>query len=69
MASSRKYWTDAELLQDAEYWEGQVTYCLTRSLSTRFEEQHDYWRGKQCAAREKAKASRAELERRNNVNG
>lgn len=64
MASARKYMTVEQLTEDALYWEEQEADCRHRSLNARTQAVHDFYYGKQCAAREKAKASRQEIKNR-----
>lgn len=64
MSGARKYWTDAELLQDAEYWEREKARMFLLSLNQQHQDRHDYYQQKQHTAHQRAKASRDELTKR-----
>lgn len=64
MSGARKYWTDAELLQDAEYWEKEEKRLFLLSVGSQHQDRHDYYQQKQHTAHQRAKASRDELTKR-----
>ena len=67
--SDKKYQTMDQLVRSAKYWRDGEAFAkgMIEKIWNRAGYESPLWRGKQCAAREKARAYEAEIARRKSL--